>query len=829
MGGPREIPAFRNSLQDTVKCVRILVYITGAKVSVEMGNTMAGKKRKQKKQKRHPKFWLGFKIFLLTFLLAILVGGVVFYVKYGRDIFRMQDEAVELVKNSTEETFRDSETTIAYNSKGKQIAVLKGDKDSYYMPIEDIPRYVKDAFIVTEDKKFYEHNGIDAGGIVRAVWVQIQNRGEITQGASTITQQLARGVFLTTDKTYERKIKEIFIALELEQKYTKDQIFEFYLNSIYFSNGYYGIEAAAKGYFSSSCKELSLSQLCFLCAIPNSPSRYDPVKNKRNTLERRDRILRQMLEDKVITQEEYNVAIEEKIKLNVTEPVKRNFIQTFVTYCATRKLMEHNGFKMKNTFDSEKEKEKYENEYNEAYAAAQKQLLNNGYRIYTSIDLKKQRALLDAINTNLGPFKEKNTNGIYKMQGAAVCIDNKTGRVVAVVGGRSQKTSGYTLNRAYQSFRQPGSSIKPVIVYTPSLERDYTPDSTVNDHKFEGGPSNANGKYSGHISLRYAVEQSKNTIAWQLFDELTAKVALQYLLEMNFTKIVADDYYSASSLGGLTYGCSPLEMASAYATIVNDGKYREPTCIVKILDSDGNTIVKDDVDEKYIYDSKAANTMVDILKGVLTRGTGAGLGLENGMTAAGKTGTTNDKKDGWFCGFTPYYTTAVWIGCDNPTTISDLSGASYPGRTWKMFMDAIHADLEVKPFAYEERDDQDDDDSASRPSYSRNNNHTSDDDDDDDDDEEKPKKPKQTRKPKPTQKPAESGEADPPEDPDPVVPPQEPENGGQQPAPDNGNGDGAGTGGSGDTPNGGGSTSNDDSTFSQDDTTYQGEDGATQP
>ena len=778
-----------------------------------------GKKKKQKKQKKHPKFWLGFKIFLLMFLVTLLVVGIVFYVKYGRDIFRLQDEAVQLVKGATEETFRESETTIAYNSKGKQIAVLKGEKDSYYLPIDEIPKYVQDAFIVTEDKKFYEHNGIDAGGIVRAVWVQIKNSGEISQGASTITQQLARGVYLTTEKTYERKIKEIFIALELEKKFNKKQILEFYLNTIYFSNGYYGIEAAAKGYFSSSCKDLSLSQLCFLCAIPNSPTRYDPVKNKQNTLERRDRILRQMLEDKVITQEEHDTAVAEKIKLNVTEPVKRNFIQTFVTYCATRKIMEYNGFKFQNTFDSKKEEQKYDDDYTDAYAAAQKQLLNSGYRIYTSIDLKKQKALQEAVNTNLSAFTEKNTNGIYKMQGAAVCIDNKTGRVVAIVGGRSQKTSGYTLNRAYQSFRQPGSSIKPVIVYTPSLERDYTPDTTVNDHKFEGGPSNANGKYSGHISLSYAVEQSKNTIAWQLFDELTPKVGLQYLLEMNFSKIVDDDYFSASSLGGLTYGCSPLEMASAYATIENDGKYREPTCIVKILDADGNTIVKNDVDEKYIYDSKAANTMTDILKGVLTKGTGVGLGLDNGMTAAGKTGTTNDKKDGWFCGFTPYYTTAVWIGCDNPTTINDLSGASYPGRTWKMFMNTIHADLETKPFPFEERGDLDDDDSPSKPSYS-NNDHS----DDDDDDDKPAKKPKQTKKPKVTKKPAEDEDDDEPDDMD-TDPAPEPD--------DVGGGDGAqppdGADQPQDNPDQSGSTSNDDTGFSQDDTTFQGEDGATQP
>ena len=761
------------------------------------------------------------------FLVTLLVVGIVFYVKYGRDIFRLQDEAVQLVKGATEETFRESETTIAYNSKGKQIAVLKGEKDSYYLPIDEIPKYVQDAFIVTEDKKFYSHNGIDAEGIIRAVWVQIQNKGEISQGASTITQQLARGIFLNTEKTYERKIKEIFIALELEKKYNKRQIFEFYLNSIYFSNGYYGIEAAAKGYFSASCKDLSLSQLCFLCAIPNNPTLYDPVERMENTLKRRDRILKQMLEDKAITQEEYDLAVEEKIKLNITEPVKRNFIQTFVTYCATRKLMELNGFKFRNQFDSDKEASAYKEEYNDAYAAAQKQLLNNGYRIYTSIDLKKQKALQQAINTNLAGFTEKGTNGIYKMQGAGVCIDNKTGRVVAVVGGRSQKTSGYTLNRAYQSYRQPGSSIKPVLVYTPSLERDYTPDSIVNDHKFEDGPSNSNGKYHGRVTLRYAVEQSLNTIAWQLFEELTPETGLEYLLKMNFSKIDKNDYFSASSLGGLTYGCSPLEMASAYATIENDGKYREPTCIVKILDSEGNTILDDDVDEKYIYDAHAANTMVDILKGVLVRGTGSALSLDNGMTAAGKTGTTNDKKDGWFCGFTPYFTTAIWVGCDNPVPISDLYGATYPGRTWKAYMNEIHKELEPKTFAYEDRDDwKEKSSSDKKPDYrTYSNDKKQDKDDKDEEDDDKKQKPKKTKRPKPTEAPEEDDDTPPPEEEEPQPPVTDPGGGGTQEGGNQGTdpgvnpGDGTGTGNS----------SNDDTSYSPDDTTFKDENGNVQP
>lgn len=660
-------------------------------------------KNKTKKHKKHRKFWLGFKIFLLLFLLSILVGGIIFYFKYGKQIFAMQDEAKALVQASSAETFRTSETSIAYNSKGKQIAVLKGEKDAYYLGIESIPEYAKNAFIATEDRKFYTHDGIDGEGIIRAALALIKNNGEKTQGASTITQQLARGVFLTTEKTYERKIKEIFLAKELENKYTKDQILEFYLNTICFANGYYGLEAAARGYFSKSCQDLSLAQLCFLCAIPNNPSLYDPEKKFENTLKRKNRILDQMLSEGKINQVEYDDAYNEKIKLKIQEVKKRDYIQTFVSYSAIRALMKVNGFEFKNEFDDDKERKEYEEDYEEEYAAAQQMLLNNGYRIYTSLDLSMQKKLQKAIDNNLSGFKEKASNGTYKMQGAAVCIDNETGRVVAVVGGRTQKTSGYSLNRAYQSYRQPGSSVKPLIVYTPSLERGSTAYTTINDHKFKDGPSNSNGRYYGYVSLRFAVEQSLNTVAWQLFEKLTPEVGLDYLLQMNFNRIVPSDYYLPASLGGLTYGASPLEMASAYATLENDGKYREPTCIVKILDADGNTVVEDDVNEKYVYNADAANSMVDILTGVFSRGTASGLGLDNGMPCAGKTGTTNDKKDGWFCGFTPYYTTAVWIGYDFPRTVSDLYGSTYPGRTWHEFMNDIHTDLKVKSFKFQKK------------------------------------------------------------------------------------------------------------------------------
>lgn len=751
--------------------------------------------KKTKKHKKHRKFWLVVKVIVLLLLLTILISGLFLYFKYGKDIFAMQDEAKALVQASTTETFRTSETSIAYNSKGKQIAVLKGDKDAYYLDIQSIPDYAKTAMIVTEDKKFYSHNGIDFKGIVRAFWALIKNNGEKTQGASTITQQLARGVFLNTDKTYERKIREIFIAMELEEKYNKDQILEFYLNTICFANGYYGLEAAAKGYFSKSCQELSLGQIAFLCAIPNNPTLYDPEKNFDNTIKRKNRILDQMLSDGKINQVEYDEAYNEEIKLKIQQVKKRDYIQTFITYSATRALMKVNGFQFKNEFDTEEEEEIYDSEYNDEYATAQKMLLNNGYRIYTSIDLKKQKELQSAVNSNLSSFKEKGTNGMYAMQGSAVCIDNKTGRVVAVVGGRSQKTEGFSLNRAYQSFRQPGSSIKPLVVYTPTLERGSTASTTVHDYKFKDGPSNSSGRYYGYVSLRFAVEQSLNTVAWQLFQKLTPEVGLKYLLEMNFNRIVASDYYLPSSLGGLTYGVSALEMASAYAALENNGKYREPTCIVKILDSEGNIIVDDEIKEKKIYKTDAANSMVDIMKGVMVRGTAHGHSLSNGMVSAGKTGTTNDKKDGWFCGFTPYYTTAVWVGYDSPKTVNDLYGSTYPLRIWETYMNAVHAKLEPKDFSFEGSDKSGS--SSQKKSYGSSSGNKGnsggggsidedpDDDDpdvdiDDDDEPKATKRPSTTKKPDATPVPATEAPTDPPADPEPDPDETDPDFGGEE-------------------------------------------------
>lgn len=629
------------------------------------------------------------KLAVFLVLLAAITGILYFYNTYGKIIMKFQQEAKSIVRSSTEETFRSSQTSLVYFNNGELISALKGVKDVYYIEYKDIPPAVINAIIITEDKKFFDHQGVDYLANIRAAIALIKNKGEITQGASTITQQLARNVFLTHETTYERKIREIFIAQELEKIYSKDKIMEFYVNNIYFANGYYGILAAADGYFGKGVNQLSLSELIFLCAIPNNPGRYDPIEHKENTIERRDRILKQMYENGLISYSDYTNALNEPIKLVRQEFDKRNYVETFVYHCAIKALMKAEGFIFRNSFEDEEDRKEYEAAYNEMYSRYQKKLYTGGYRIYTSIDPDKQELLQKSVDEVLENFRDKNEEGIFMLQGAAVCIDNDTGRVVAIVGGRSQEYAGYTFNRGYQAFRQPGSAIKPLIVYAPSFERGYTPDSTVVDEPVEDGPKNSDGKYAGEMNLQRAIELSKNTVAWKLFEELTPEVGISYLLKMNFSKTGKDDYYPAAALGGLTVGVSPLEMASAYAALANDGYYREPTCIVKITDAQDNELVKDETESWQVYQSSAARMTTEALTGVIKNGTAKGYELANSISA-GKTGTSDDRKDGWFVGYTPYYTTAVWVGYDMPKTLEDLKGASYPLYIWHNFMDRIH-------------------------------------------------------------------------------------------------------------------------------------------
>lgn len=678
---------------------------SGKGISKNVKSAIPEKKKNENvdmKEKGNRIFKKVLKAWLLVFAVMIVILGLVLWFQYGVKIVNMHKDAVKLVKESDYDTFKASATSLIYDSDGKVIQSLK-EKDVYYLTIESIPEYAKQAVISTEDKKFYKHNGVDIMANFRALVALVKNGGAITQGGSTIDQQLARGIFLTNEVSWERKVKEIFIAWQLEKKYTKDEILEFYLNNIYYNNSYYGIQAAANGYFNRSVNSLSLSQIAFLSAVPNSPEYYNPLTNYDNTITRRNFILKSMKKDKMITQEEYDEAIAEKITVKQSKKKRRNYIETFVFDSAVKALMRENGFKFKYKFTTNEAKQKYQAEYQEWYNSYQKSLYTGGYRIYTSIDLDKQEKLQASVDDQMASYGYTETaeNGIYTMQAAACCIDNSDGRVVAVVGGRSQKSEEYTLNRAFQIARQPGSTIKPLVVYTPAIERGYTANSSVPDTPFpEGeGPKNSGDSYSGWTSLRNAVVNSRNVVAWRIFEELTPQVGMSYLKKMEFNNLEPVDYeILASGIGGLTNGTNVVEMASGYSALANDGVWREPTCIVTILNANGETVVKDKVRKKQVYEANAARQMVDILEGVLTSGTGASLGGFGSIDGAAKTGTTDKSKDGWLCGFTPYYTTTVWVGHDQNKEVYNLYGGNLPGYIWKNYMNQIHEGLPEKHF-----------------------------------------------------------------------------------------------------------------------------------
>lgn len=659
---------------------------------------MAKKVKKQKRQKNPVERAIGIvlKIIIALLLAIVVIGGVLIYMKYGKKLIAMESDAKKIVSKSTMETFRQNETSIIYDANGNIMSKLKGEKDVYYIKYSDIPQVAVDAITSIEDKNFFKHKGYDLKAIIRAGFAYIKNKGVITQGGSTITQQLARNIFLSFEESWQRKAREIFIAIELEKKYTKKEIMEFYLNNIYFANGYYGIQSASLGYFGKGVNSLSLSQITFLLSIPNSPTRYNPYENIEGTLARRDRILDQMVLDGKITEAQASKAKSEEIKLKAPKVEKSSYALTFALDRAVKALMKSEGFNFRYSFNSDEERKAYNENYSEVYSSCQTRLYSGGYRIYTSIDPEKQKLLQDTVDGGLSVSSEKSKAGIYSLQGAAVTIDNSSGRVVAIVGGRSQKLKGSTLNRAYQSFRQPGSTIKPLIVYTPAFEQGYTPESMVKDEKIEGGPVNADGVFSGNMTVLDALAKSKNTVAWKLFTEISPAIGIGKLLDMGFSAIADTDYYPSAALGGFTKGVNAVEMASAYAAIENGGEFREPTCIMKMTDSSGNDIVADGFYQKgtskYIYDENACKMMITCMEAVMTKGTGVGGKLAT-MPCAGKTGTTNDSKDLWFVGFTKYYTTSVWVGYDIPRSLAGLTYTATPLGIWKTYMDSINNGL----------------------------------------------------------------------------------------------------------------------------------------
>ncbi|WP_444309301.1 transglycosylase domain-containing protein [Megasphaera sp.] len=551
-----------------------------------------------------------------------------------------------------------------FESHGRLITTLHSDQNRLPIDINKVPQNLQNAFIAAEDNRFYEHIGIDPIGIFRAIFANLTNRG-IAQGGSTITQQLAKNAFLSQEQTLKRKIQEAMLALEIEHKYSKKEILEMYMNQIYFGQGAYGIQTAAKTYFNKDVNELTLTQCAMLAGLPKSPLYYSPFNNLNEAKKRKNVVLDQMVKYGYVSAAEAEDAKNQDLGLSKSHQSKEaDEYASFIDYV------------------SQQVAKKYGDDA----------LYKEGLKIYTTMDVDKQHAAVRAMR-NL-PNNYTDENGLTQPQAAIVSIDPKTGHILAMVGGRGQDS----FNRASMAVRQPGSAFKP-FVYLTALQHDMTPDTTMDDQPVTYGswsPKNAGGSYSGTMALSDALAHSVNTIAVQLADKVGTKNIIANAKKMGITTLDAKDDNLAMALGGLTKGVTPLEMASAYGTFANKGVHVKPTAIVKILDRNGNvledasTLEKEETKTR-VMSEREAYEMTTMLEGVIDHGTGTAAAI--GRPAAGKTGTTDDNKDAWFVGYTPDIVTAVWIGDDTGShSLGEIYGGTIPAEIWKDYMSSATSD-----------------------------------------------------------------------------------------------------------------------------------------
>ena len=636
---------------------------------------------------------------------VMVIGGIVglcVYVKVLPMFTEAREEVFDKLVHLSKDDFIMKEDTVVYDANGKKVGSVNAG--SYkYVSINDISPYIYDGYIAVEDKRFKTHGGVDLVATMRAGVSLLKHNMEITQGGSTITQQVIKNNLLTQNKSYTRKIAEILLAPTIESKFTKAQIMEFYCNSNFYGNKCYGVGAASRYYFGKKCADLEPQEAAMLIGLSNSPTAYNPVLHPQAALKKRNRVLKTMCNEGAITPKEYKAAVKKELNIKqLSEEGSSNetYVISYAIHCAAISLMEKEDFKFKYVFDSKEDYQKYNKTYSKAYSEKIESIRSGGYKIYTSINMKKQKKLQKSVDEGLAFNKEKdNDSGKYALQGAAVCVNNETGYVEAVVGGRG-KNDQY--NRAYLAARQSGSAIKPLIDYTPGFESGmYSPSTIVNDNKFTNGPSNAGGAYYGSVHIREAVARSLNTVAWQVLDNISVKYGLSFLDKLHFHNIsYIDNDNMALSLGGFTEGVRVVDMAKGFSTLANNGSFSDRTCVKKIEHVSDGVVYKNNNEKTQVYSEDAAWMMTDVLKGVFNEsyGTGRKLKLENGQICAGKTGTTNSSKDVWFCGYTKYYTTVVWAGYDTPRAMPGASGASIPGVIWKDYMDKIHEKLKPQDF-----------------------------------------------------------------------------------------------------------------------------------
>jgi len=611
-----------------------------------------------------------------------------------------------------------AQTSFIYDANGKLITEYKGIENRVMVSIAAMPKYLQQAFVAVEDARFYTHSGIDLKRIVGAFVSNLSSSS--TQGGSTITQQLIKNTLLSSEQSYKRKIQEAYLAMQLEQKYTKDEILEAYLNTIWLGENYYGVQTAAEGYFGKSLAELTLRECAILAGTCNSPYYYNPRRNFYTrskegvdyvgiTNDRTDYVLRCMYESQFITYEQYQEALNP-----ATAHVLRDDPSTGTGMYDYAHYVE---YAISEVVDILLEMEGIDNTTANRNAMENK-LRSAGYHVKLAIDTDVQRTVEDTLeNWTKYPslrdpsdkvYRSKNADGTYdeiiQPQAAAVVLDYRTGELKAIVGSRTKPTAKKTLNRAVNMQMPVGSSIKPIAVYAPALELGASPASIVYNMPLpisgwkdakgnDTWPKNyGGGGYTGPTTLRYAMRKSLNTAAAQtLMTMVGVERSTDFLLRMGIDEDHIDQTPFGLSLG--SSGITPMQMTVAFGVLANGGVYQEPISVLGISDSEGNVVWDGHAQQerRRVFSESTAWMIVDMLKDAVSSGTGTSARIK-GQTVGGKTGTNSDQKGVFFSGMTGYYSSAVWVGHDNYKALSgSTTGSGAAAPLWQSYMSKIHS------------------------------------------------------------------------------------------------------------------------------------------
>ena len=625
-----------------------------------------------------------------TILLIFLVAGMMFTCVFAYYVKTCLVPSFDL---SLEDLKLNESSTLWYQDAGgewRELATLSGSEKRVWVDYEDIPWYMEKALVAIEDKRFYDHKGVDWYRTAGA-FVTMFAKMDTSYGGSTITQQLIKNLTGKDEVTIQRKLAEIFGALELEKRYDKQEIVEWYLNAVYFGQGCYGVQMAAQTYFGKDAKDLTLAESAAIVGITNLPTYYDPFYNEQNNKERQETILREMYEQGYIDYQQYKDAVAEELVF--TRSPGEEYSQTIYSYYTEvviddviNDLMQLKGISRE---------------------TAQTLLYNGGYNVYTCLDVNVQNNI-DAIYTDLEAIP--NTWGSdQQLQSAIVVMDPYDGRILGLSGGVGEKTINFGLNRATGTMRPPGSSIKPLSAYGPAIDLGLiTPETTVLDspsvvlNGTDWLPQNDSRSYMGVVSIYTALQYSINTVAAQIVDILPQgpQTSYDYLVNhLGFTSLVPENdiAYAPMSLGQFYNGCTVREMAQAYCSIVNDGIFTYSRTYTMLTDSEGNIVIDNTPRTIQAFEPNTAYTLTYMLQNAVENGTGTEAALWS-VPVAGKTGSSGQYMDRWFAGCTPYYVAAVWTGYDEQEAIQ-VSG-NPAAQLWKKVMSPLHDGLAWKSFTY---------------------------------------------------------------------------------------------------------------------------------